>query len=118
MNEVKPVPPPVVGNVPLLSALVDDAKMAVPEVNAVRPVPPLVVAKVPASVIAPVVAVLGVNPVVPAENESTGADVAFEANNLTVPAAFLKYNFSSWMLIANSPLARFPDVGVAAAVVL
>ena len=35
--------------------------------NPVNPVPPLVVASVPARVIAPVVPVLGVNPVVPAE---------------------------------------------------
>jgi hypothetical protein len=81
--------------VPVVNALVDVAYIAPPEVNEIRFVPPFAVAKVPARVIAPVVAVLGVKPVVPAENESTGADVALDANNFTVPAAFLKYNFSS-----------------------
>jgi hypothetical protein len=37
----------------------------------VRPVPPLVVARVPARVTAPDVALLGVNPVVPALNVVT-----------------------------------------------
>ena len=37
----------------------------------VTPVPPLATANVPASVIAPVVAVLGVRPVDPAENDVT-----------------------------------------------
>ena len=37
----------------------------------VCPVPPLVMASVPAKVTAPVVVVLGVNPVVPAENDVT-----------------------------------------------
>jgi hypothetical protein len=69
-------------------------------------------------VTAPDVAEDGVKPVVPAENVSTGAEVAFDANNFTVPALFLKYSFSSTMLIANSPFARFPEVGTAAAVVL
>ena len=40
-------------------------------VDAVTPVPPLATANVPDNVTAPVVAVLGVNPVVPAENEVT-----------------------------------------------
>ena len=40
-------------------------------VDAVTPVPPLATANVPASVTAPVVLVLGVSPVVPAENEVT-----------------------------------------------
>jgi hypothetical protein len=42
-----------------------------PEVKEVRPVPPFVVARVPASVTAPVVAVLGVNPVEPALKDAT-----------------------------------------------
>jgi hypothetical protein len=87
-------------------------------VNDVKPVPPLVVANVPANVTAPVVAVEGVKPVVPAENESTGAEVALDANNLTVPAEFLKYSFSSTVLSANSPATKLPAVGTAAAVVL
>jgi hypothetical protein len=40
-------------------------------VEAVTPVPPLATARVPARVTTPVVAVLGVNPVVPAEKELT-----------------------------------------------
>ena len=40
-------------------------------VDVVTPVPPLETASVPDNVTAPVVAVLGVNPVVPAENEVT-----------------------------------------------
>jgi hypothetical protein len=87
-------------------------------VNDVKPVPPLVVANVPARVTAPVVAVFGVKPVVPAENESTGAEVAFDANSFTVPAEFLKYSFSSTVLSANSPATKLPDEGTADAVVL
>ena len=46
----------------------------------VTPVPPLATANVPASVIAPVVAVLGVRPVDPAENDVTPpVDAAHEA---------------------------------------
>lgn len=59
--------------------------MAVPEVNDVRPVPPFVVANVPAKVIAPVVGELGVRPVEPAENDSTGEDAPLLANSRTVP---------------------------------
>ncbi len=40
-------------------------------VDVVTPLPPLATARVPAKVTAPVVVVLGVNPVVPAENELT-----------------------------------------------
>ena len=40
-------------------------------VDTVTPVPPLATASVPASVIAPVVALLGVRPVLPAENDVT-----------------------------------------------
>jgi hypothetical protein len=92
-------------------------KFVVP-VEVVTPVPPLATANVPANVIAPLVAVDGVKPVVPAEKVKTGVPAAELANNLTVPAEFLKYNFSSTMLIASSPETKFPDVGIAAAVVL
>ena len=47
---------------------------------------------------------------------ATGVTLA--ARSFTVPAAFLKYNFSSVVLIANSPAAKLPEVGTAAAVVL
>ena len=66
-----PVPPAVLGNVPVVKALVDVAYKAPPEVNDVRFVPPLAVASVPATVTAPVDAVLGVNPVVPNVIEAT-----------------------------------------------
>jgi hypothetical protein len=87
-------------------------------VNDVSPVPPEVVFNVPARVTTPVVAVDGVKPPKEVWNERTGAEVAFDANNFTVPALFLKYSFSSTMLIANSPFVRLPEVGTAAAVVL
>jgi hypothetical protein len=78
----------------------------------------LATANVPANVTAPAVAELGVKPVEPAENVVTGAEVAFDANNFTVPAEFLKYSFSSTVLSANSPATKLPADGVAAAVVL
>ena len=68
---VEPVPPDASGSVPVVRTLVDVAYTAPPEVNEVRFVPPLVVANVPVSVIAPVVAVLGEKPVVPALNDVT-----------------------------------------------
>jgi len=52
--------------------LFDSTTLVVP-VEDVTPVPPLATAKVPASVTTPVVAVFGVSPVVPAENEDTAA---------------------------------------------
>ena len=51
--------------------LVDKTTEPVP-VEVVTPVPPFVTAKVPANVTAPLVAVDGVNPVVPAEKVVTG----------------------------------------------
>ena len=83
-----------------------------------KPVPPEDVFNVPARVTTPVVAVDGVRPPKEVWKDSTGAEVAFDANNLTVPAAFLKYSFSSVVLSANSPATRFPADGVAAAVVV
>jgi len=40
------------------------------------------------------------------------------ASNLTVPAVFLKYSFSSVVLIANSPATKFVLTGTADAVVV
>jgi hypothetical protein len=55
-------------------------KTLLPEpVEVVTPVPPLATAKVPAKVTAPVVAVEGVKPVVPAEKEVTPPAVPLEA---------------------------------------
>jgi hypothetical protein len=93
--------------------LLNDVMLAV-----VALVPPLATARVPARVTAPDVAVDGVNPVVPAEKVDTLVVAPLLANSLTVPALFLKYSFSSRVLIANSPATRFPAEGVAAAVVL
>jgi hypothetical protein len=50
--------------------------------------------------------------------ETVAVEPALLASNLTVPALFLKYSFSSSVLSANSPATRFPADGVAAAVVL
>ena len=93
-------------------------------VAVVCPVPPLVIASVPASVIVPE-EVIGppevVNPVVPPETatlETVAPVEVLEASRVTTPELFLAYNFMSAMLIPNSPLARLPDVGTAAAVVL
>jgi hypothetical protein len=55
--------------------LFDSTTFVVP-VEVVTPVPPLATARVPARVTAPVVAVFGVNPVVPAENDETTAEAA------------------------------------------
>ena len=81
-------------------------------------VPPLATARVPARVTAPDVAEAGVRPVVPPAKVDTLVVAPLLANSLTVPALFLKYSFSSRVLIANSPATRFPAEGVAAAVVV
>jgi hypothetical protein len=65
---------------PVANALVLDAYTTPPDVNDVKPVPPFVVANVPANVTAPVVAVEGVKPVVPAVKDVTPV--------LTEPATF------------------------------
>ena len=63
------------GHVPLTVTFVPATMLGVDV-----PVPPLATANVPASVIAPVVAVLGVRPVDPAENDVTPpVDAAHEA---------------------------------------
>jgi hypothetical protein len=82
------------------------------------PVPPFVLANVPASVIAPEVAEAGVKPVVPPAKVVTGVVIALLARSLTVPALFLKYNFSSNVLRASSPATKLPASGTADAVVL
>ena len=64
--------------------LVDKTLLPEP-VEVVTPVPPLAVASVPASVTAPLVAVDGVNPVVPPENVVTGEEAPLDANRRTVP---------------------------------
>jgi hypothetical protein len=89
--------------VPVANTLVEVAYTAPPEVNDVRLVPPLVVANVPARVIAPVVAVLGVNPVVPALNEDAVAVV----ETLTKSSPFQAQTADSAATIVT------PDVGPA-----
>jgi hypothetical protein len=83
-----------------------------------------VVANVPASVIVPDV-VIGppdvVKPVVPPDTatlETVPAAPPEDANKVTVPALFFAYSFMSAMFKPSSPLARLPEVGTAAAVVL
>ena len=54
-----------------------------------------------------------------AATEVTDPDApAFEASNLTVPALFLKYSFSSSVLSASSPATKLVLTGTADAVVL
>ena len=50
--------------------------------------------------------------------ETVAEDAALEASNLTVPALFLKYSFSSRVLSANSPATKLVFTGTADAVVL
>lgn len=94
--------------------LVDSTLLPDP-VLVVTPVPPLATAKVPATLTAPLVAVLGVSPVEP---KLIVVTLAVDAITLTVPAEFLKYSFSSRVLMASSPSARLPEVGAAEAVAL
>lgn len=64
----------------------------------------------------------------PAIDKKAGTDAATEvtepaapavdANNLTVPALFLKYSFSSRVLSASSPATKLVFTGTADAVVL
>ncbi len=115
---------PLVGNVTLVVPVSVLVYAKLPEPVTViaalldTPVPPLAGANVPATVTAPDVADEGVKPVVPNVIVVTGVVTALLASNLTVPALFLKYSFSSTVLSANSPATRFPEDGVAAAVVL
>ena len=80
-NPVRLVATPLVGvpsNGVTKVGLVDSTTLPVP-VLVTTPVPPLATAKVPAKVIAPDVAVLGVNPVVPALNVVTPPAAPLEA---------------------------------------
>jgi hypothetical protein len=89
--------------------------------NVVAPVPPFAMANVPARVIVPVVVIgppLVVIPVVPPDNATLDTvPEAVDAIILTTPEEFLKYIFSSRVLIASSPATRFPAIGAVAAVV-
>jgi hypothetical protein len=55
---------------------------------------------------------------VAATEDTVPAAAALLASNFTTPAEFLKYSFSSTVLIASSPAARLPAMGKAAAVEL
>jgi hypothetical protein len=57
-----------------------------------------------------------VRDVAPVPPLATG--VTFAASSLTVPAEFLKYSFSSAVLMASSPAAKLPASGTLVAVVL
>ena len=91
---------PLVGNVMLV--VLDTASVVAKAPDVVKlppsvivlpvfaiPVPPFAPNSTPDSVTAPEVAVLGVNPVVPAENVVTGEAFAELANSVTVPELFL-----------------------------
>ena len=62
----------------------------------------------------PKMTLLAVRVASPVPPLATGVMLA--ASSLTVPAAFLKYSFSSVVLMASSPSARLPVVGTADAV--
>ena len=106
---VAPVPPLAIGRVPVTPVvkgrpvalvnvtdvgvprigvtkvgLVDKTTLPVP-VEVVTPVPPFATFNVPANVTAPLVALLGVKPVVPALKVVTLVVAALEANSLTTP---------------------------------
>lgn len=51
-------------------------------------------------------------------DETVPVEEALEANSFTDPDAFLKYNFSSAVLIASSPEFKSTAAGAAAGVVL
>ena len=53
-----------------------------------------------------------------ATEDTVPLDAALDASNLTVPALFLKYSFSSRVLSANSPATKLLEDGVEDAVVL
>jgi hypothetical protein len=81
-------------------------------------VPATVSAKVPDVVIGEPVTEIK-PPVKDCATEDTVAlDPALEASNLTVPALFLKYSFSSRVLSASSPATKLVLTGTADAVVL
>ena len=80
----------------------------------VDPVPPFATAKVPARVIAPVVAVLGVSPVVPAVKEETLAGMV--AATVIEPAAFVMVIFEPWVRVVRVkpvplPMSNAPFAG-------
>jgi len=81
----------------------------------VTPVPPLATASVPASVTAPVVAVLGVSPVVPAEKEETA--VGLEAAIVIEPAALVIVTLEPAVSVVRVkpvplPISNAPFAGV------
>ena len=83
------------------------------------PVPPFVIFSVPPRVTAPLVAELGVKPVVPPEKVNTGDNKPpVLAINVTTPLLFLKNSFSSVMFNASSPAARLAANGTPLGVVL
>jgi hypothetical protein len=71
---------------------------------------------VPDKVTGPVIAVVGVKPVVPAENDDV--DEIESASSVTTPAVFLKYSLPSVVLSASSTLTKRAAIGCAAAVEL
>jgi hypothetical protein len=64
----------------------------------------------------PAIGVVGVKPVVPAEN--VVVDAMESASSVTTPELFLKYSLPSFVLSANSPLTKLAAIGAASAVEL
>lgn len=112
-----PAPPPTINALAVNAALVA-------HVDALEKygMPPLVPATVRANVPEVVIgepATETMPPVNVCATEVTVPDAPeLDASKVTVPPLFLAYSFISEMFSPNSPLARLPEVGIAAAVVL
>lgn len=109
---VRPVPPLAIGSVPVTPVVRGKpvAFVKVPDVG----VPKIGVTSV--GLMDSTTLPVPVEVVTPVPPFATGVTLA--AISLTTPAEFLKYNFSSIVLIASSPAARLPAIGKAEAVEL
>lgn len=114
---VAPAPPPTIKALAVKTALVAHV-----DVLEKYGMPPLVPATVSANVPDVVIGEPATETMPPVNDCATEVTVpdapALDANKVTVPPLFLAYNFMSEMFSPNSPLARLPEVGIAAAVVL
>jgi hypothetical protein len=114
---VAPAPPPTIKALAVKTALVAHV-----DVLEKYGMPPLVPATVSANVPDVVIGEPATETMPPVNDCATEVTVpdapALDANKVTVPALFFAYSFMSEMFIPNSPLARLPAVGIAAAVVL
>ena len=112
-----PAPPPI--TTPYCVNAPEDAQVDALEKYGTPPdVPATVSANVP-DVVTGEPATETIPPVNDWATEVTVPDApALDASKVTVPPLFFAYNFMSEMFKPNSPLAKFPDVGIADAVVL